>query len=105
MNDFGSSAHSLEIKNAILKNFDVAIKINFQDALHKKIFRYANSLNMYAWFKLHGSIGNEGSFLMFSFNDRRDIDEKIDVLRTLIRNEVPSSFAEYACGNCTVFTF
>lgn len=105
MIEFGSPEFSASMKERILSNFDVALKIDFQNPLHKKIFRYVNSLNMYAWFKLHGSVGGEGSFLMFSFNDRRDLEEKIDTLRTLVRNEVPTTFVEYSCGPCKVFTF
>ena len=97
--------HWKQVKLNILSNFDIAIKIDFLNAHHKKIFRYLNSLSMYMWAKLHGSIGGEGSYLMFSFNERNNVENKIEVLKTLVRNENREGFKEYMCGKCVVLEF
>ena len=87
----------------MLCNYDVAFKLDWSK--HAHLHPYINTLTMYFACKLDAHFGSEGSFLAYKFNERDNLQEKIEFFRDLTRNEFKESFAEEIVGGCHIFTF
>lgn len=92
-----------KLKFEILKSFDFAFNINWEDPHHKKIHAFLTSLTMHYCTKMNGHISGSGAFLAYRFDDRFNIDEKIEVFRKLFKNESRQTFNEELVGGCHIF--
>lgn len=93
-----------QLKSQILRSFDFAFKIDWENPHHKRIHTYLTSLTMYFGVKMNGHIASAGSFLAYRFNERNKIEEKVDKFRLLFKNE-SETFSEEYCDGCYIFTF
>ena len=94
----------LDIKKSILRNFDFAFKVDWDNPHHKQIHRHLTALTMYFGIKFNGHISYEGSFLAYRFNDRKNVDKHVHKFRTLFKNESLLTFKEEECDGCYIFT-
>lgn len=92
------------LKSQILSSFDFAFKIDWENPHHKKINKYLTSLTMYFGVKMTSHISTAGSYNAYRFNERTNIDQKVDKFRNLFKNESPT-FSEEFCNGCYIFTF
>ena len=97
------SSADILIRDDVLKNFDFAFKINWNDQHHRKIHTYLTSLTMYFGMKFNGHFASAGSYLAYRFNEAGDKLEGIEKIRKLIYNESRETFIEEIVGGCSIF--
>lgn len=93
-----------QLKINILRNFDFAFKIDWENPHHRRIHTYLTSLTMYFGVKMNGHISDAGSYLAYRFNERDNLNSSIDKFRKLFRNESIDTFTEEYCNGCYIFT-
>jgi hypothetical protein len=93
-----------QLKVDILSNFDFAFKIDWENSHHRKIHKYLNALTIYCNVKFNGHIAEAGSFLAYRFANRSVVQNRIEMFRSLFKNE-SSNFTEEICNGCHIFTF
>ena len=88
----------------ILKHFDIAVKIEWSNSDHRRIFSYLKSLTMYTRIKTFSHFGHYGTFFAFRFNERENLEDSIHKISKLIENE-SLLFAKKEINNgCHIFT-
>jgi hypothetical protein len=86
------------LRDAVLGNYDVAFKLDWER--HGHVHRYINSMTMYCACKLDAHFGSAGSFLAYRFNERDHVEDKVELFRSLTRNEFRDTFSEEQVGGC-----
>jgi len=94
-----------QLKINILRNFDFAFKIDWENPDHRRVHTYLTSLTMYFGVKMNGHISTAGSYLAYRFNERDNLERSIDKFRKLFRGENIETFKEEYCDGCYIFTF
>lgn len=92
----------LRIRDDVLKNFDVAIKVD--RSKHGYLIPYITSLTIYIGCKFNGNFGLNQSYVALRFIDRETIPEMVELYRALFKNEFPETFSEEIKNGCHIFT-
>lgn len=95
--------NNTQLRINILRNFDFAFKIDWENPHHRQIHIYLTSLTMYFGVKMNGHISDTGSYLAYRFNERDNLTSSIDKFRKLFKNECPATFTEEYCDGCYIF--
>lgn len=92
------------LKDEILKHYDIAVRLIWDNDDHRRIFSYLKSLTMYTRVKTFSHFGEQGTYFAFRFNERDDLLCSINKISRLIENEKMLFSKKEIIDGCNIFT-